>query len=228
MRFIWDKITGGWQTVLSFLYPAFCAECGRLVVVADVFCISCYRGIPSVPLLNVALSAQRALVIHAISAYVGSVAHLVRQKERRDIFSAHQLGRLAVRYCQEKDLCYDVVLAVPAHWTRFLARGYNQSAVIAKHLEAAGYARWLAPFMRKRATAYQKSLAARERQKNLRHAFGVSLFWSSTAIVRMLEGKRVLIVDDVYTTGATLQEFARLVARYKPQNIEVLVSCRVL
>jgi ComF family protein len=94
----------------------------------------------------------------------------------------------------------DVVTAVPLPWTRLLARGYNQAEAVARPLAAAlglPYRRLLGRRLRRR----QTGLARGERARNARGAFRPR--------GQRLEGARVLLVDDVLTTGATMADAAR-------------------
>ncbi len=89
----------------------------------------------------------------------------------------------------------DYVTAVPLHWKRYLSRGYNQSALVAKplaHQLGIAYAPLLS---RTQSTQQQAKLSKLEREKNVANAFKA----------KPVEGKRILLLDDVITTGATLR-----------------------
>ena len=89
---------------------------------------------------------------------------------------------------------YDMVVPVPLHWRRHWQRGYNQTALIASQFPKPVW-----PALRKvRATASQAKLNRLERQHNLQDAFAVP-----TWLQPELLGKRVLLIDDVYSTGST-------------------------
>ena len=96
----------------------------------------------------------------------------------------------------------DLLVPVPLHPTRERARGYNQAAILASELQ------YLLPvevapaaLRRTRATADQTALSAVQRAANVRGAF--------TAQADVVSGRRVWLLDDVYTTGATLRAGAR-------------------
>ncbi len=94
----------------------------------------------------------------------------------------------------------DVIVPVPLHRRRFLERGYNQAVEIARPVSAAlGTDYYVAGLRRQRATSAQAQLNASERRANLRAAFAVN---------RHLDDLNVAIVDDVITTGATVNALA--------------------
>ncbi|WP_243359855.1 ComF family protein [Fundidesulfovibrio terrae] len=113
----------------------------------------------------------------------------------------------------------EVVAAVPMHWRRLLTRGYNQSMELARAV-AAGLGRPLAlrALAKVRHTRPQSRLSARERKANLDGAFA-----ADAAIVG---GRRVLLVDDVMTTGSTLEAASRALLSAGADRVEVLVLAR--
>jgi ComF family protein len=130
---------------------------------------------------------------------------ILAMKQRRGELLAECLGRLWARHHAERfrALGVDLVIPVPLHWWRQLRRGYNQSeslsAAIARRLQIDHRPGWL---KRIRPTQYQTALPAAARRENVRGAFRV-------ARSAVLAGRRVLLIDDVLTTGSTLHEAAR-------------------
>lgn len=117
----------------------------------------------------------------------------------------------------------DLVAAVPLHRFRLLARRHNQAALIAAALPGARAK--LAPdlLIRRRRTPSQGGLSARERRRNVAGAFAVRPSWRPK-----LAGKRVLLVDDVHTTGATLDACARALKRAGAAGVDALTVARVV
>lgn len=118
----------------------------------------------------------------------------------------------------------DIVVPVPLHRWRFLSRRFNQSAELARALSRLS-GKPLAPdvVLRVRATRQQVGLGAREREDNVRGAFRVP-----PPREIELRGRRVLVVDDVYTTGMTVAAVAKVLKRAGAAQVDVLTFARVL
>ena len=115
---------------------------------------------------------------------------------------------------------YDLLLPLPLHPSRLKTRGFNQSLEIAR-VTSRALGIPLNPHIltRIRATPSQAELPLRERGKNVRGAFECD---------RDLVGKRILLVDDVMTTGSTLREAARILKLHGAGPITVAVAARAL
>ena len=120
------------------------------------------------------------------------------------------------------DTC-DVIIPVPLHKKRLWDRRFNQSAVIASALAAASKKNISTDaLVRLRATIQQKGLSRAERKKNVEGAFAVP------AIRReRLKKKNVLLIDDVYTSGATINECCRILKKSGADKVFVLTVARV-
>src|SRR5947207_14722930 len=101
----------------------------------------------------------------------------------------------------------DLLVPVPLHWTRLFQRRYNQSALLSLAIRSAGgpevSADWL---VRRRRTPMQGRLGPAARERNVRGAFAIQSG-------RSFAGRRVVGIDDVMTTGAAVEECARVLTR---------------
>jgi len=118
------------------------------------------------------------------------------------------------------DAQYDAVVPVPLHWRKRWSRGFNQSELLARLIaRKRGIPVWNA-LRRKRATAIQAGLANAGRRRNVAGAFAVRGGHA-------LAGKRILLIDDVMTTGATAGACASALKRGGAGSVSLLTLARV-
>lgn len=168
--------------LLGWLFPIRCLGCQRY----DTWlCHACLAGHTMITQLGYALGEyhypplQKAIHQLKYNGYSGAAA---------------PLGQAMAKLVPTDS--YDVVVPVPLHWRRYLERGYNQTALLAQH-----FPKPLTPILRKRkATRSQATLSRSERQSNLTEAFQVI-----PSLRAQIQGQRVLLIDDVFSTGATTQ-----------------------
>ena len=187
-----------WRSVLDVFYPGHCVFCD-IKIPSGIFCGTCFSCIqpltaPAYPCLFGAVLYREPMV---------TAVH--RFKYRREIFLAPSLAGFLVQLCryyriQER---VDSVIPVPLYPARRRERGFNQSELLAGYLAN----HFSLPLLRnclKRSknTPSQTGLSGRERLANVSGAFRVA----KTSMVR---GKSLLLVDDVLTTGATLNACRR-------------------
>ena len=118
----------------------------------------------------------------------------------------------------------DVLVPVPLHYTRLVVRGFNQSGWLAQAIgEASGRRVVVDGLKRTRRTPSQAGLAGRARRRNVSGAFQVRRSRAAE-----IADKRVLLVDDVLTTGATLSACTRVLKQAGARHVDVLVLARVV
>ena len=158
---------------------------------------------------------------HALFAYRPPIDGWIQAlKFNRDLAIAHALGTLLARHPATASYGRDwQLLAVPLHRGRLRQRGYNQALELARPLLKTGLRKARCDCRRVRATAAQSTLNKHRRRRNLRGAFQVG-----TA----LQGENILVIDDVVTTGATLDELAVALKRSGAGRVEALVVARTL
>jgi competence protein ComFC len=115
---------------------------------------------------------------------------------------------------------YDAVVPVPLHWRKKWQRGFNQSELLARHVAKRRGVPLLNALRRRRSTAVQASLAIAGRRRNVAGAF-------QAKPDAALAGKRILLIDDVMTTGATASACAAALKRGGAKSVSLLTLARV-
>jgi ComF family protein len=158
----------------------------------------------------------------AIGEYEGTLRQIIHALKYS---GRHSLARpLAERMRQRgRDLVEEVdcVVPVPLHWRREYQRGFNQAREIARHLGPPV----VEALRRCRATRAQIELAADRRRENVAGAFAARRGWIRDPQIR---GKTVLLIDDVSTTGATLESCAAVLKDWGAWEVFALTAARVV
>jgi ComF family protein len=183
------------ELLASLLAPAYCASCDVRVAARVVFCAACAADVERAP------AAEEGAPLAAF-LYGGSVAKAIARMKygsRPDLARplAHLLfGALEPHAAALRGA---VIVPVPLHAARLAERGFNQSALLARHLASQLGARVAArALVRARDTPRQAALDREARLTNVAGAF-------RTRSAPPVDGRAVLLVDDVCTTGATLR-----------------------
>lgn len=204
-----------WQQ-LSFLEPPCCVCCGQpfdFDLGPDALCGACTQAPPAFDRARAVLrydEASRDLVLAFKHADRTSLA---------PTFGAwlSRVGRDLVAEC-------DVIVPVPLHWSRLFTRRYNQAALLARALGTAT-GKPVVPdlLIRRRATQKQGHLGRLARQRNVAGAFALH-----PRRAESLTGRRILLVDDVITTGATVTNCAKVLRKAGAELVNVLAIARVI
>jgi ComF family protein len=240
---MWGLIKTSLQECVDWLLPPACHLCGdTLETETDVeLCPDCLDRFPPIPsprcphclIPHVTPSGadypcenclRRPLPLSMLSAlgmYEDGLREAIhRFKFRHAIGLQSPLGRLlASRLREECDgFIPDLVVPVPLHRKRLQQRTYNQSLLLARELcQERGFTLDARLLARTRNTASQQELPLAERQKNLRDAFSLK---------RPLEGERLLLVDDVFTSGATIRSCAEVLLQGGAAEVGAVVLAR--
>ncbi len=157
---------------------------------------------------------------HALFPYRWPLDRLItRMKFGGRLSLARDLGTLLGQRLGDT---VEALVPVPAHPARRRERGYNQAEILARHAaRAAGLPLWHRVVVRRRATPAQTALTAAARRRNLRGAFAVA-----EGKAGEIRGLHLAIVDDVMTTGSTVNELARVLRQAGADRVEVWVIAR--
>lgn len=213
--------------ILRCIYPSLCRSCGVLIPVQTIFCGLCASGIKPIVSLVLPLDKHTTFSVFAVSEYASPVRSLVVKKFSGDLLASHHLAQLMLVHTPISQLEFDYIVPVPLHWTRYASRGFNQAQEMAKVIGREKKIPVLQLVRRTRKTAFQWSLPALRRRENVLNAFDLSLRYKLMG-TDFLQDKRVLLVDDLCTTGATLKQVAAIVQRCKPASVTAVVGCRTV
>jgi ComF family protein len=121
-----------------------------------------------------------------------------------------------------RDERFDAVTAVPLHWRRQWQRGFNQSELLARVLSRRSGIPVISVLRRVRSTASQAGLSGTRRRRNVATAFA-----ARRQAGRLVDGKRILLIDDVMTTGSTAAACALALKRAGAARVAILSLARV-
>jgi ComF family protein len=232
-----------WRGVIDQVLPPLCLACKQPVADADALCSLCWGGMqfierPYCERLCIpfgfdlgpgALSAEaianppvfnRARAAVVFGGTARSLIHALKYRDQIEL--SRYLGRHMARAGADILSDADVLVPVPLHRWRLFTRKFNQSAILAQVIgRATGIKVELMALERIRATLPQVGLSGNERRENVRGAFRVNEAGRSR-----IAGKRVVLIDDALTTGATISAATRALKRAGAANIDVLTFAR--
>lgn len=194
---------------LSFVSSPACMKCGKEIGSREQeYCADCIRRKKS-------FTRGFALLNYDSRAAVSMAA--VKYHNKREYLDFYARAA-ALRFKKQfRQAGIQVIVPVPVHASRLKARGFNQAAVLAEKLSAELGIPWEELLIRVKKTDPQKSLGSAERLKNLRGAF--------EAEQEAGKWERVLLVDDIYTTGSTAEICSRALLKTGVKQVFVFAVC---
>lgn len=231
--------------LLGLALPPTCISCGAITAVAGGLCGSCwgrlsfisrpycertgapFAHVPGGALLSAEAMADppafdRARAAVTFDEVARDLVHKLKYADRLDL--AAPMARLMVQAGGDVTASADLVVPVPLHPVRLWQRRFNQAALLGQHVAAARSLPQRTDLLkRSRVTSSQTRLGKTERRANVAGAFALC---GNAASV--LAGRRVLLIDDVYTTGATLDACARILRRAGAAGVDALTFARVV
>jgi ComF family protein len=229
----------GWRAISDFLLPPLCLKCQKQLGGHDALCARCWRGIDFIraPLCDrlgipLAFDSGTATVsaaaladppaydrARAVARFDGTVRDLIHGLKYADRHDGRRLlGRWLSTAGEDLLRDADLLVPVPLHRWRLLSRRFNQAALLAQELARLRALPW-APeaLVRTKRTPQQVGLSRQQRQRNMAAAFNVN-----PASLPLIDGRNIVLIDDVITTGATFEACARVLKTAGAARVDVL------
>ena len=200
---------------LQFIEAPYCKTCGipfSFDIANDALCAACMDREPVFDQARSAVTYNEASRKMILSFKYGDRLHAI-----------HTFAPWMIRVGQDLIDQADFIIPVPLHNRRLRERRFNQSALLAQEVAGRSDRAYIPDMLeRTRHTVPQQGLNFKERGKNVHGAFAVS-----KKHLLALKGKNILLIDDVFTSGATLNECARALKNAKASAVNILTIARV-
>lgn len=194
---------------LSFVSSPACMKCGKEIGSRDQeYCADCIRR---------KKSFERGFALLNYDRRAAASMAAVKYHNKREYLDFYARAAALRFEKQFRQAGIQVIVPVPVHASRLKTRGFNQAAVLAEKLSAELGIPWEELLIRVKKTDPQKSLGSAERLKNLRGAF--------EAEQKAGKWERVLLVDDIYTTGSTAEICSRALLKTGVKQVFVFAVC---
>jgi ComF family protein len=238
-------VRAGWNATIGVVYPPSCIACQAATAQAQALCPRCWSGIGFIErpycerlgtpfavdlgtgLLSPAAIADppvfgRARAVCRFDGAARDLVHKLKYGDRTEL--ALSMGAMMAQAGREVLADAEVIVPVPLHRFRLWTRRFNQASALAVVLARQGHAPLAHDaLVRVKRTRQQVGLTRAQRADNLQGAFKVR-----PSARPQLEGRRVLLIDDVLTTGATANAAARALLRGGAAKVDILTFARVV
>ena len=212
------------DNILDFVFPPRCAGCRSR---GALFCAACRarcRFVPASANREQHLRLNSPFLVSTAGAYIfeGALREAVHKlKYNRGKRMAVPLGDLLSQYLAAHPIAVDAIVPVPLHSDRLRMRGYNQAELLAQRLaQQSTLPLYAAQLVRVRHTSQQADLNRAQRRENVQSAF----VWQSSTP----PPGRILVIDDVLTTGATVEAAAQALHAAGAREVHALALARGL
>ncbi len=206
---------------VNLLYPKVCGFCNKLLENGYI-CEKCKKEIGNfknsyIPFLQNLYFDE----LYCVYEYKDIVRkRMLEYKFNHKKYLFRTFAESMIDNLKEKNINADFIVAVPIHFKRWLRRGYNQSALIAKEVSNQLQIPYIPKALIKPiATSMQSKLSKEERKQNVKHAFIAKENLN-------LQGKNILLIDDIYTTGATANECSKALKKVGANKVIISTVAR--
>jgi competence protein ComFC len=225
--------------VIDLLFPSFCINCNAAISYKDAcLCRNCFEKIEFLEdkctICSGKLFENKCIICSdrkiffdkniALAGYSGiikEVVHNYKFNKRRRLYK--HISELAVNEIIQYKELIDIITSVPINRKKRFYRGYNQSELIAKYIAGKIKKVYRNSMREKRHFKTQRKLGYRDRFLNILNRYEIE---NTKRNKKFFYGKNILIIDDVFTTGATINECARILKSFGADRVYSLTIAR--
>ena len=210
------------NSFLNLLYPNVCCFCDKIC--DDYICPKCKIKLNKIAKFKTNKYNNKYFRKHIyLFKYEGIIKDtLIKYKFREKNYKYKGFVNFLLK---NKKICeilksYDIIIPVPIHHKRMKKRGYNQSELIARNIARSTGLELVADALTKvKNNIAQSTLNREDRQNNVRDVYGIKN-------IEKIKNKRVVLIDDIYTTGSTVNECSRILKNAGANKVAVLVIAK--
>lgn len=205
--------------LICLFFPERCPFCDEVVVCGAIACDICLKKFPEIDYVSHAKGGYICVSPFLYNdIFKKSVLRLKNERGKQHAFQlAYILGNELKK--QYDGIAFDLITYVPMHNKDFKKRGFNQSFLLANELSKRVGFECVQTLNKIKRTPPQHTLSAKEREKNLHKAYSI-------VDKSIVEGKTILIIDDVVTTGATLGECCDTLIKNGAKDVFCITLCK--
>ena len=206
-----------------FIAPPYCLFCRQNIQERVALCQTCLITVLPIVPYDFHVGRGKDIKVFAMAAYKDPLRGLILAKHAKNATPFIYLADMMSKQTILQYLDFDIIVFIPLHWTRYAARGFNQAEIIAQQLATKTGKPMIPLLVRSKKTQFQASLSVDERDTNVRDAFIIDKKYEHE-----IAGKKILLIDDLFTTGSTIKAAAQVLYAHQPVKIDVFVACRVV
>ena len=233
------------QKIINFIYPpqcficnkqvmtqGYCASCFNLLKIPNNYCISCGFVLSN----NITITSKQCGLcayrghpfdyVYYKYTYTPEIFSLVNKfKDKDDIYLSKFISNILsqVIYDNKQLLTYDIIIPTPMHFFKLIKRKYNHISILAKLISKKVDIPYNSFALKKiKNTKNQKFLSKNQRINNVKGSFDID-----DNYINLIKDKKVILLDDIITTGSTMFECAKILKQYNAKEISVLSLARV-
>ncbi len=230
------------KKILEIIFPSHCLYCQKIISAEGLFCNDCWLKLQFItePKCNICCNPFEFIVAQNLTCsnclnqrpsydkaivvfcYNDIIKKIIGDLKYRDgTYIAKKLARFLFNHARSEIIDADFIVAVPLHKKRLRHRKFNQSLMLAREISKTKL-QWDFLLRIKNTTA-QVALKQKQRRRNLKNAFALN-----PKYFEIVKGKKILLLDDVMTTGATLENCAKILKKSGAKSVTVLTIAKTI